>query len=160
MIGAVIGDIIGSRFEFANIKTKNFPLFTDECAYTDDTIMTVAVAKAILERREKDNKPLRVYLVEYMQYYGKKYSHPMGGYGGNFARWLQASNPQPYGSYGNGAAMRVSPCGLIAVTLREAQELAKACASVSHNHPEGIKGAQAVASAVYLAKTGTSKEII
>ena len=160
MIGAIIGDIIGSQFEFANIKTKNFPLFTDECAYTDDTIMTVAVAKAILERREKDNKPLREYLVEYMQYYGKKYPHPMGGYGGNFARWLQASDPQPYGSYGNGAAMRVSPCGLIAVTLREAQELAKACASVSHNHPEGIKGAQAVASAVYLAKTGTSKEEI
>lgn len=163
MYGAFIGDIVGSKYEFNNIKTKNFPLFSQGCDYTDDTIMTAAVAKAImLSRREQyenseRGKGFQEILVSVMQDFGKRYPNPTGAYGGNFAEWLCQANPKPYGSYGNGSAMRVSPCGLAAVTIEEALALSRASAGVTHNHPEGIKGAEAVSAAVFMAKTGKSK---
>lgn len=166
MYGAMIGDIVGSKYEFHNIKTKEFPLFSEGCDYTDDTIMTVAVAKAILLSREEQcaksekGRGFQEFLVEVMQDFGQRYPHPTGAYGGSFAEWLRQKNPKPYGSYGNGSAMRVSPCGLAAVTMEEALALARASASVSHDHPEGIKGAEAVSAAVFLAKCGVSKKEI
>ena len=166
MYGAFIGDIVGSKYEFHNIKTKEFPLFSEGCDYTDDTIMTVAVAKAILLSRQEqfekseNRKGFRDFLVEIMQDFGRRYPCPTGAYGGMFAKWLRQENPKPYGSFGNGSAMRVSPCGLAAVTMEEALELARASADVTHDHPEGIKGAEAVAAAIFLAKCGRSKEEI
>lgn len=166
MYGAFIGDIVGSKYEFNNIKTKQFPLFSPGCDYTDDTIMTVAVAKAILLsweeqfKRRENGKGFQEFLIEVMQDFGRRYPHPTGAYGGSFAKWLRQKNPKPYGSYGNGSAMRVSPCGLAAVTMEEALALARASASVSHDHPEGIKGAEAVSAAVFLAKCGRTKEEI
>lgn len=167
MYGALIGDIVGSKYEFDNIKTKEFPLFSVGCDYTDDTIMTVAVAKAImlsrqacLETGENTGKGFQAILVEVMREFGRRYPNPKGAYGGNFGQWLRQEDPMPYGSYGNGSAMRVSPCGLAAVTMEEALALARASASVTHNHPEGIKGAEAVSAAVFLAKCGKSKEEI
>lgn len=159
MYGAIIGDIVGSKYEFGNFKSKDFPLFQKGCDYTDDTIMTVAVAEALLRARA-EKVSFRKVLVEEMQGYGRMYPHPQGAYGGRFAAWLQTKDPRPYNSFGNGSAMRVSPCGLIAVTMEEALELAKASAEVTHNHPEGIKGAQAAAAAVYLARAGAPKEEI
>lgn len=166
MYGAFIGDIVGSKYEFNNLKTKEFPLFSKGCDFTDDTIMTVAVAKAILlSRREQyensgEGKGFQGFLVEVMQDFGRRYPHPTGAYGGSFANWLRQENPMPYGSYGNGSAMRVSSCGLAAVTMEEALALARASASVTHDHPEGIKGAEAVCAAVFLAKCGKSKSEI
>ncbi len=163
MYGAFIGDIVGSKYEFNNIKTKRFPLFSQGCDYTDDTIMTVAVAKAIMmSRREqyeknKNGNGFQKFLVEVMQDFGRRYPNPKGAYGDGFAKWLRAQNPEPYGSYGNGSAMRVSPCGLAAVTMEEALSLARASACITHNHPEGIKGAEAVSAAIFLAKCGKSK---
>lgn len=166
MYGAWIGDIVGSKYEFNNIKTKQFPLFSHGCNYTDDTIMTVAVAKAILlsqqEAFEKteNKKSFQRLLVQTMQDFGRRFPYPSGGYGGNFARWLRQKHPKPYGSYGNGSAMRVSPCALVAVTMDEALALARASACVTHNHPEGIKGAEAVSAAIFLAKSGRTKDEI
>lgn len=166
MYGAFIGDIIGSKYEFDNIKTKSFPLFSQDCDYTDDTIMTVAVAKAIvLSRAEQyktggNGKAFQEILVETMQDFGRRFPHPKGAYGSNFSLWLQQKDPQPYNSFGNGSAMRVSPCALVAVTLEEAQALARASACVSHDHPEGVKGAEAVASAIFMAKVGKTKDEI
>ena len=166
MFGAFIGDIVGSKYEFNNIKTKSFPLFSKDCDYTDDTIMTAAVAKAIILSRQQQyktngkGKGFQEFLVEVMQDFGKRYPDPMGAYGGSFVKWLRQRDPKPYGSYGNGSAMRVSPCGLAAVTMEEALALARASASITHNHPEGIKGAEAVSAAVFLAKYGSSKEKI
>ena len=159
MYGAIIGDIVGSVYEFDNIKTKDFPLFSAGSSFTDDSIMTVAVASALLRSRET-GLPFPSVLVAEMQRFGSLFPHPTGAYGSRFAQWLRSPDPQPYNSYGNGSAMRVSPCGLIAKTLEEALELAAQSAEVSHNHPEGIKGAQATAAAVFLAKTGSSREEI
>ena len=159
MLGAIIGDIIGSKYEFNNIKTKNFPLFSTDSTYTDDSIMTIAVAKALLRSRE-EKRDFKLILIEEMQTYGRKYSQPKGGYGMRFSQWLTDTDPKPYNSFGNGSAMRVSPCGLIAIELYEALSLAKASAEVTHNHPEGIKGAQAVAGAVFLAKQHKDKKDI
>lgn len=159
MFGAIIGDIVGSKYEFGNFKSKQFPLFQEGCGYTDDTIMTVAVANALLRARNEDGGFKKI-LVEEMQHFGRAYPHPHGAYGGRFSEWLQSEDPHPYNSYGNGAAMRVSPCGLLAVTMEEALDLAKASAEVTHNHPEGIKGAQATAAAVFMARTGAAKEEI
>lgn len=166
MYGAMIGDIVGSKYEFNNIKTKEFPLFSAGCDFTDDTIMTVAVAKAILLSRKEHYgsksgaKGFQDFLIETMQDFGRRYPDPTGAYGGRFQNWLREKDPKPYGSYGNGSAMRVSPCGLAAVTMEEALILARASACVSHNHPEGVKGAEAVAAAIFLAKCGASKEEI
>lgn len=163
MFGAFIGDIVGSKYEFNNIKTKRFPLFSKGCDYTDDTIMTVAVAKAIMLSRQEQyeksemGKGFQQFLIEIMQDFGSRYPNPTGAYGGSFAKWLRQKNPTPYGSYGNGSAMRVSPCGLAAVTMDEALALARASACITHNHPEGVKGAEAVSAAIFLAKCRKSK---
>lgn len=163
MLGAIIGDVVGSVYEWNNIKTKDFELFKPNCFFTDDTVMTVAVAKALLLTREKQSKAkekisFKKELIEQMQDFGKRF--PNAGYGEMFADWLVSDNPKPYNSFGNGSAMRVSPCGYIAVTLDEALLLAKASAEVTHNHPEGIKGAQATASAIFLARCNRSKDEI
>ena len=171
MIGAIIGDIIGSRFEFNNHRSKDFKLFTDECEVTDDSIMTIAVAKAIMET-EKRIKPLlnehennydyytllETMTIKYMQEIGRKY--PYCGYGGMFGRWVFSDNPEPYNSFGNGAAMRISPVGFIAHTDYQARELSEIITSTTHNHTEGIKGAEATAVAIFMAKRGSSKEEI
>ena len=171
MIGAIIGDIVGSRFEFNNHRSKDFELFTDECEATDDSIMTLAVAKAIMET-EKKMKPLlsqrennheynlllESMAIKYMQEIGRKY--PYCGYGGMFRHWVFSDNPKPYNSYGNGAAMRISPVGFFAVTEYELRELSKIVTAVTHNHEEGIKGAEAVALSIFMAKRGATKEEI
>ncbi len=159
LYGAAIGDTIGSKYEFCNIKSKDFPLFSEGCSYTDDTIMTIAVADALLSSNG-DKETFSKALVAQMQAYGKKYPYPQGGYGGKFAGWLCSNDPKPYNSFGNGSAMRVSPCGIYAVTLEEALSLAEISASVTHNHPEGVKGAKAVAAAIFMAKSGACKEEI
>lgn len=159
MYGAIIGDIVGSTYEFANIKTKKFPFFPGGSDFTDDSILTIAVAKALVRSMEQK----RVFggvLVEELRIMGVEYPHPKGGYGMGYRRWLDDPFAMPYNSCGNGSAMRVSACGLIAVTLEEALELAEASAEVTHNHPEGIKGAQATAAAIFLAKTRHSKSEI
>ena len=171
MIGAIIGDIVGSRFEFNNHRSKDFELFTDECEVTDDSIMTIAVAKAIMET-EKRIKPLlnkrsnnyeyyallETMTIKYMQEIGRKYPHC--GYGGMFGRWVFSDNPKPYNSFGNGAAMRISPVGFFDVTEYELRELSKIVTAVTHNHEEGIKGAEAVALSIFMAKRGATKEEI
>lgn len=144
MLGAIIGDIVGSTREWHNVKTEDFELLPQGSRFTDDTVMTLAVAKWLMD----DSSHKADSLVRIMQDMGRRY--PNAGYGGLFRRWLNSDNPQPYGSYGNGSAMRVSPVGMYAKSLDEALELARITASVTHNHPEGIKGAQAVAAAVYM----------
>lgn len=153
LIGAIIGDTVGSIYEFNNIKTTAFNLLNPLMSYTDDSIMTVAVADWILN----DPAHSDVTLVETLQRYGRDYRCPMGGYGSMFCRWLQTSNPQPYQSWGNGSAMRVSAAGFAFDTLEETLDIAKRSAEVTHNHPEGIKGAQATAAAIFMARKGKSK---
>ena len=166
MLGAIIGDIVGSRFEFNNHRSKEFDLFTEDCFATDDSIMTLAVAKAIKEAmKEKelsnslDSPEFRTLLsdltVKYMQEIGRQY--PDCGFGGRFNRWVFSYVPEPYNSYGNGAAMRVSPAGFIANSEEEAETLAEIVTAVTHNHPEGIKGAVATTIAIYLARKGATK---
>lgn len=141
MLGAIIGDIVGSRFEFNNTSNYGFELFTKESSFTDDTICTVAVADAILSGKSYLNS-----LLEWC----RKYPHPMGGYGGSFSRWISSNNPQPYNSFGNGSAMRVSPVAYAFDSLKEIKNNAALTAEISHNHPEGIKGAVSVAHAIYI----------
>ncbi len=157
MIGAIIGDVVGSPFEFAGVKTKNFPLLSAQSDCTDDSLMTIAMGWALLDwpRQRFDQAA-----VEAMRRVGQMHPHPKGAYGARFQSWLNSSNPTPYGSYGNGAAMRVSPCAEAAASLEEALDLARRSARVTHDHPEGVKGAQAVAAAVYLAREGAGKEEI
>lgn len=157
MLGAILGDIVGSKYEFDNIKTKEFPFVSRGCTFTDDTVMTIAVARAVM-RMHKEGCDFTKAVVEEMKLLGNEYIRV--GYGGRFYLWLKSDSPRPYNSYGNGSAMRVSPCGLYAKNLEEALKLAKESAEVTHNHPEGIKGAQAVAAAIYLAKSKKSKEEI
>ena len=151
MLGAIIGDIVGSRFEWNNIKTKEFDFLTYQCFVTDDSIMSLAIAKAIIDCKGDYNN-LSKLAVSCMQEIGRPY--PDCGYGGMFREWMYSDDPQPYNSFGNGAAMRVSACGFAASTLEEAKLLSKKVTEVTHNHPEGIKGAEATAVAIYLAKTG------
>ncbi len=146
ILGAIIGDIVGSTREVHNIKTETFELLPQGSRFTDDTVMTLAVAKWLMDDPTHGSGSL----VAIMQELGRKY--PYAGYGGMFRRWLKSDNPQPYNSYGNGSAMRVSPVGIYADSLEEALELARITASVSHNHPEGIKGAQAIAACVWMKK--------
>ena len=157
MIGAIIGDIAGSRFEFHNYKGKDFELLAQECFPTDDSIMTVAVGKAILDCGG-DYARLSERAVACMQEIGRPF--PRCGYGGRFKRWMYSDDPQPYNSYGNGAAMRVSGAGFAARSLEEARELAYKVTAVTHNHPEGVKGAVAVAAAIWLAREGKGKDEI
>ena len=157
MIGAIIGDIAGSRFEWKNHKGKDFELFTSACTPTDDSIMTLALADAILKCNGNYTR-LEEEATYYMQVYGREY--PDTGYGGMFRRWIFSYDPKPYNSYGNGAAMRVSPCGLAANSMEEAVMLARTVTQVTHNHPEAMKAAEAVASAIYLGRLGKSLEQI
>lgn len=153
MLGALVGDIAGSRFEWNNIKSKDFELLTYRCEPTDDSIMSLAVAQAILDC-SGDYSKLSVLSVKRMQEFGRRY--PNAGYGGSFSRWLRDRNPQPYNSFGNGAAMRVSACAYAADSLDEAKALSYAVTAVTHNHPEGLKGAEATTAAVYMALHGSS----
>ena len=153
MIGAIIGDIVGSRFEWNNNKSKEFDLLTYKCVPTDDSIMTLALAKAILISKD-DYSDLSKNAVDCMRSLGRK--NPDCGYGGNFHKWLFSDDPQPYDSYGNGAAMRVSAAGFVANSIDEAKAISKTITEVTHNHPEGLKGAEATAAAIYMAKTGSS----
>ena len=157
MIGAIIGDIAGSTYEFHSIKTMDFPLFAPGSSYTDDSLMSIAVASALMQTGESHDG-FKSHAVTSMRQIATKYPCPMGGYGGRFRHWLVSPNLRPYGSFGNGSAMRVSPCGDVAATLDEALALAKQSAEVTHSHPEGIKGAQAVAAAIYLARAGESRD--
>ena len=149
MIGAIAGDIIGSVYEFNQIKIKDFPLFQSGCSFTDDTVLTIAVADAILRGRP--------YLVSIREL-GRRY--PRAGYGGLFLDWLFSGHPEPYNSWGNGSAMRVSPVGFAFDNRDEVLREARISAEITHNHPEGIKGAQATALAVFLARTGSTREEI
>ena len=159
MYGAILGDIIGSPYEFdRGNKTKDFPLFSRDSCFTDDTAMTVAVAEALLESAGQADDIIMAALVRSMRKWGKKY--PYAGYGRKFRQWLQSANPAPYGSYGNGSAMRVSSAGWLYPSIEEMRRIASMTAYVTHNHPEGVKGAEATASAIFLARTGHSKDEI
>ena len=160
MYGAILGDMIGSPYEFdMGDKTKDFPLFSEYSRFTDDSVMTIAVADAFLDAQPNaDIEWIRNRLVRGMQRYGKEFPH--AGYGGMFRRWLRSKDPQPYGSYGNGSAMRVSAVAWSYDDLETVRSMARLSAEVTHNHQEGIKGAEATASAIYLARTGKSKEEI
>lgn len=149
MLGAIVGDIVGSVYEWNNIKTKDFPLFRDDCFFTDDTVMTCAVAEAIMNGGQKDD------FIDAMKKYGRMY--PNADYGARFNRWLMTENREPYNSFGNGSAMRVSPCAwrLDATTDElppEGKRLAQLSSEVTHNHPEGIKGAMATADAIFMCR--------
>lgn len=158
MYGAILGDIIGSPYEFdRGDKTKDFPLFNEDSTFTDDSVMTIAVADALL-CEAKDPERIKTLLVYSMQRWGRK--DPTAGYGGMFYRWLFTDDPQPYGSFGNGSAMRVSSVGWLYDSLEETREKARLTAEVTHNHPEGIKGAESVAAVIWLARNGKSKQEI
>ena len=169
MLGAIIGDMVGSVYEFDNIKTTDFPFFSQRSIYTDDSIMTVAVAEWLLT----DNQHTHDTLEEIMVRYADAFPFPEGGYGGSFAQWLfqpeslvdcktgkVAGKRVPYNSWGNGAAMRASAVGWKFCTLEETERVTALSASITHDHPEGIKGAQATAAAIFLARTGKSKQEI
>lgn len=146
MLGAMIGDIVGSVYEWHNIKTRDFPLFSGRCFFTDDTVLTAATAQAIMNGTN--------YSAVY-QDFARRY--PGRGYGGNFGGWIWAENPQPYNSWGNGSAMRVSPVGFVFNDIEALLAEAKRSAEVTHNHPEGIKGAQSTALAIFMGRQGASK---
>ncbi|MDR0197785.1 MAG: ADP-ribosylglycohydrolase family protein [Oscillospiraceae bacterium] len=169
MLGAIVGDIVGSRFEFNNHRNKEFDLFAEGCFVTDDSVMTLAVAKAIMEdaktkspstQKRDDDYCTRLpgLAVKYMREIGRKY--PNCGFGGMFRRWVFCDTPEPYNSFGNGAAMRVSPAGFAATSERDAERLAEAVTGVTHNHEEGIKGAKATAIAIFMARNGALKSEI
>ena len=160
MYGAIIGDIIGSRFEFdRGSKSREFELFTPRCNFTDDTVMTVAVAEALMNAgKDSDEKTIKSELIKSMKMWGQRY--PDAGYGGRFSRWVLSEEPKPYGSYGNGSGMRVSSVGWLYDSLERTREVARWTAEVTHNHPEGIKGAESVAAAIFMARNGASKDEI
>ena len=159
MYGAISGDMIGAPYEFdRGNKTKEFPLFSRFSQFTDDSVMTVAVAEALMDTSGQDDEAIKAALVRSMKKWGMRY--PGAGYGGRFYHWLFSNQTEPYNSFGNGSAMRVSAAGWLSDTLEETLHLARLSAEVTHNHPEGIKGAEAAASAIYLARTGHSKEDI
>lgn len=153
MFGAIVGDIVGSVYERHNIKTKNFPLFRDDCSFTDDTVMTCAVAEAVMNGGGRDD------FIDAMKKYGRMYPH--AGYGKQFRAWLKSDDREPYNSFGNGSAMRVSPCGWImncgfaartGMWPSNGRGIARLSAEVTHNHPEGIKGALATADAIFMCR--------
>ena len=157
MYGAIIGDIVGSRFEFHNYLSKEFDFMTPECYFTDDTVMTCAVAQALMDSKE-DFSDLEDKAVAALQRIGQKY--PDCGYGARFIDWMFSRHPLPYNSCGNGSAMRVSPVGLAARTVAEAKQLSAAVTRITHDHPEGMKGAEVTAVAIVMARQGKTKEEI
>lgn len=160
MYGAILGDIIGSPFEFdRGDKTKDFKLFSRRSHFTDDSVMTLAVCETLLKvGQDATVKEIEDAVITSMQSWGRRYPHE--GYGGYFRRWLTARHPEPYNSFGNGSAMRVSAAGWLYDSLEKTRVVAKATANVTHNHPEGIKGAEATTSAIFMARNGSSKEEI
>ena len=159
MIGAIFGDIVGSVYEFDNHRSKEFPLFREDSEFTDDSVMTVAVAEALLShKREDGTEAFKEKLMDSMHKWGHAY--PDAGYGSRFFWWLARRERRPYNSFGNGSAMRVSPVAWYAESLKEAMTLARASAEVTHNHPEGIKGAEVTAGAIFLARAGATMEQI
>ena len=158
MYGAILGDIIGSPYEFVkDFKSKEFDLFCEASRFTDDTVMTVAVADALLRvSGDASSDEIKSEVINRMRYWGNKY--PLVGYGMRFKSWLGSKDPKPYGSFGNGSAMRVSSVGYLYNTLERTREVAKLTAEVTHNHEEGIKGAEAVASAIFLMRSGATKK--
>ena len=169
MYGAILGDMIGSPYEFdMGDKTKDFPLFIRRSTFTDDSVMTIAVAEALMDAMDEaekdkaetdysaDDAMIEHLLVKSMQKWGHRYPH--AGYGGRFRGWLECEDPQPYGSFGNGSAMRASAPGWLYDTLEETEHMAELSARVTHNHPEGIKGAVVTAGIIFLARHGASKE--
>ncbi len=158
MLGAVFGDIVGSVYEFHNTNRMDFPLISRASQPTDDSIMTLAVADALMRTWGESDEKIKEEIVKSMQRMGRMY--PNAGYGGRFRAWLAAEDPKPYGSLGNGSGMRVSSVGWLYQTLEDTLHAANLTAEVTHNHPEGIKGARAIAACVFLARTGASKEEI
>jgi len=158
MLGAIIGDIVGSPYEFESEKIKTFELFTDESQLTDDSLMTIAVGCACAKADMCNEEDFKSWVVYYMRKIGRQF--PRAGYGEHFAKWIKSDVMGAYNSFGNGSAMRVAPVAWVAQSLEEAEKLAKWSAEVTHNHPEGVKGAQAVAAAIYLARVGKTKEDI
>lgn len=160
LIGAIIGDIVGSPYEFDenNVKTKDFELITKRSRPTDDSVMTIAVAEGLLISIGQSDEEIRETLIDSLKKWGRKY--PDAGYGARFENWIYSYDRKPYGSYGNGSAMRVSAAGWLADTIYEARRLGRLTAEVTHNHVEGIKAAEAVASAIFLARQGLSKDFI
>ena len=154
MLGAIIGDTVGSIYEFGNIKTTDFPLFSERSEFTDDSVMSVAVADWLLRDKNHTHKELEASMVRF----ANQYRNPKGGYGWSFYQWLFSGRERkPYNSWGNGSAMRVSAVGWAFETLEETLRVAEISASITHNHPEGIKGAQAVAAAIFLVRNGKTK---
>ena len=149
MLGAIIGDIVGSTYEFNGVKNKDFELFPLGSNFTDDTVLTIATADAILNSK---------FYLDVYRHYPRNY--PGRGYGGRFSGWYKGNDIKPYNSFGNGSAMRVAPVGWAFENMDDVLSEAKRCAEVTHNHPEGIKGAQAIAAAIFLARTGKKKEEI
>lgn len=158
MLGAIIGDIVGSPYEFSSPKRKDITLFDGGCSPTDDSLMTIAVGCACAQADVEDEADFKRAVIRYMKEIGRLY--PDAGYGRDFYYWLTQDNIGPYGSYGNGSAMRVSAVAYVAGSLAQAEQLAKWSAEVTHNHPEGIKGAMAVAAAIYMARKGKDKQQI
>ena len=160
MYGAILGDMIGSPYEFdRGKKTKEFPLFSRSSMFTDDSVMTIAVAEAFMEAgKDASDNEIRQLLISNMRRWGRKY--PYAGYGMRFSIWLAEPRPKPYGSYGNGSAMRVSSAAWLFDDLDTVRKMARLSSEVTHNHPEGIKGAESTAAAIYLARTGKTKEEI
>lgn len=161
MLGAIIGDIVGSVYEWHNIKHKDFELFKDECFFTDDSVMTLAVAEALTNYFNKNGyeikeDELKKEVIDSFHKFGKLY--PCAGYGGHFGEWLRTESRNPYNSCGNGSAMRVSPVGWYGKTLEDTEKLARLTAEVTHNHPDGVAGAVSVAGVICLARQGKSKE--
>lgn len=154
MFGASIGDVVGSRWEFNNIKTKDFALFGKGCYATDDTVMTCAVADVLVNKKQNNKDKI----IDTLKKWGKKY--PDAGYGGHFYDWVLGSDREPYNSYGNGSAMRVSAAGWIGKTEKEVKNLSRKVTEVTHNHPEGIKGAKVTAMCIYYARNGESRDFI
>ena len=158
ILGTIIGDIVGSRFEYANNKYgKEFDFFHEECSYTDDSVMTLAVAKSFLKSNE-DFSNLEEQVIKSMTEVGRRY--PNCGYGPSFYRWIMSEDHKPYGSFGNGAAMRIGPVGVVAKSIDEAKKLSSIVTNVSHNHPDSINGAEAVAIAIHMALNEKRKEEI
>ena len=154
MLGAIIGDVVGSRFEFNNYRSKRFDLFTKYNTVTDDSIMTLAVADIILNNKINDTEQI----IDTFKNWGRMY--PSAGYGGMFLRWLFSNERKSYHSYGNGSAMRISPVGFLAKSEEEVIKWATKVTEVTHSHPEGIKGATVTAMCIYYAKNGKSKSFI
>lgn len=154
MLGAIIGDVAGSKYEFSNIRTDKFELLTKGCSFTDDTVCTIANMDWILHGDKNDPKSATKFLRKWTRKY------PYAGYGGRFFSWVHSDNPAPYGSYGNGAAMRISPVAWAASDLKDLKKLSDTFTGITHNHPLGMKGALVVATCIYMALHGSSKQAI